>query len=87
MASIPVAAAISGESGTALQPVDVLVARHGFSRPVPPPASSTRPYLASWRKWNEVVPEDSPSSPAARVAVSGPWVRSRPISFIRTGWA
>jgi hypothetical protein len=29
--------------------------RHGFARPLPPPASSTTPYFASWRKWNEQV--------------------------------
>ena len=66
--------------------VDVVVARHGFSRPVPP-ASSTSPYLASCRRWNEHVPDDSPISFPAFVAVSGPCARSSPTSFIRTGCA
>src|SRR5215813_7872003 len=45
------------------------------------------PYLPSWRKWNEQVAELSPSSSAALVAVSGPWVRSSPISDILIGCA
>jgi hypothetical protein len=60
--------------------VNAAVARQGFSRPRPPPASSQRPYFASWRRWNEHVPELSPSWAAACVAVSGPWVRSSPMS-------
>ena len=86
--SRPAAAAISGVPPPATsQSVDVVVARHGFSRPVPPPASSTSPYLASCRRWKEQVPDDWPSNSAARVAVSGPSVRSSPTSAIRTGWA
>ena len=85
--SRPAAAAASGAFCTSSQRVDVVVARHGFSRPVPSPVSSTRPYLASCRRWNEHVPDDSPSSRAACVAVSGPRVRSARISFIRTGCA
>src|SRR5215472_13302498 len=45
------------------------------------------PYLASCRRWNEQLAEDSPSNSAARVAVSGPSVRSRPISDILIGCA
>jgi hypothetical protein len=86
--SRPAAAAVSGVSSpVAPQAVVIVIARHGFSRPVPPPASSTTPYLASWRRWKEQVPDDSPSSSAARVAVSGPSVRSSPTSAIRTGCA
>ena len=81
------AAVASGVSGIAGHEVDIAVARHGFSRPWPPPASSTMPYLASWRRWNEQLPELSPSSCPARVAVSGPSRRSRPISRMRSGWA
>ena len=88
MLSKPAAAAVSGvPSPGASQSVVIVVARHGFSRPVPPPASSTSPYLASCRRWKEQVPDDSPSSSAARVAVSGPSVRSSPTSDIRTGCA
>jgi len=29
--------------------------RQGLARPFPPPASSTNPYFASWRRWNEQV--------------------------------
>src|SRR5215471_9493869 len=45
------------------------------------------PYLASWRRWNEQLAELSPSNSAARVAVSGPSVRSRPIRDILIGCA
>ncbi len=63
------------------------VARQGRSRPLPPPASSTIPYLASWRRWKDMLAELSPRSSAARVAVSGPSTRSSPTRDSRIGWA
>src|SRR5689334_23584355 len=50
----------SGLSGWAGARQPVWVSRHGRVRPGPPPASSTKPYLASWRRWNEQVVGDSP---------------------------
>lgn len=38
------------------------VTRQGRERPGMGPASSTKPYFASWRKWNEQVVGDSPIS-------------------------
>ncbi len=64
-----------------------MVARQGRSRPLPPPASSTRPYFASCRRWKEQLAELSPISSPAWVAVSGPSRRSTPISDSRIGWA
>src|SRR5258708_25167827 len=60
---------------------------HGRSVRWPPGASSAIPYCASWRRWNEQLAELSPRSSAARVAVSGPSVRSNPISDILIGCA
>src|SRR5258707_12418081 len=65
----------------------MVVACHGRSLPWPPGASSALPYFASWRRWNELLDELSPRSSAARVAVSGPSVRSNPISDILIGSA
>ena len=81
------ATARSGFSATSGRLVNMAVARQGRSRPFPPPASSTRPYLASWRRWKDVLAELSPSSSAARVAVSGPSTRSSPTRDSRIGWA
>jgi len=50
----------------------VVVIRHGLARPLAPPASSTTPYFASWRKWNEHVDGGSSMSSLAAAAVSGP---------------
>ena len=81
------AAAASGPSATSGQEVNSVVARHGRSRPLPPPASSTRPYLASCRRWKEQLAELSPISSPAWVAVSGPSRRSTPISDSLIGCA
>src|SRR3954471_8055416 len=78
---------MSASAGVDFHVVNVAVARHDFWRPLPPPASSTKPYFASWRKWNEHVPELSPSRSAACVAVIGPSRRRSPISAMRTGCA
>jgi len=67
--------------------VDTAVALHGRSLPRPPPASSTSPYLASWRRWKEQLAALSPIRSPAWVAVSGPVRRSSPISASRIGWA
>ena len=61
--------------------------RHGRERPVPPSASSTKPYFANVRRWNEQLAGDSPTSSAASVAVSGPSRVSASSSAHRTGWA
>src|SRR6266511_369466 len=82
-----VAAASSGVAATLGQVVDIAVALHGRSRPRPPPASSTRPYLESCRRWNQQLWALSPRRCPAWVAVSGPSVRSRPISRRRSGCA
>ncbi len=66
-------------------PMDV--SRHGRDRPVPPPASSTNPYFASWRRWNEQVVADSPIRSPTWVAVIAPPSASSSNSAIRTGWA
>src|SRR5690242_9532919 len=81
------AAAAAGLSVLSSHWVNIAVARQGRSRPCPPGASSTSPYLASDRRWNEVLPELSPSSTPAWVAVSGPCIRSMPSSAIRSGCA
>ena len=62
------------------------MSRHGRVRPGPAPASSTKPYLASCRKWKEHVFGGSPMSSPAWVAVSGPSSRSASSSARRTGW-
>jgi len=59
---------------------------HGRRRPAPPPASSTKPYFASWRRWNEHVVGDSPISSPASVAVRAPCRPSTSRSDSRTGW-
>ena len=58
----------------------------GRLRPDPPPASSTKPYFASWRKWNEHVVGDSPISSPAWVAVSAPSTARTSSRARRTGW-
>ena len=63
----------------------IVVIRHGRARPLPPPASSTNPYLASWRRWNEQVVGDSPIRSPSSVAVSAPPMVSSSISASRTG--
>ncbi len=50
----------------------IVVSRQGLARPWPPPASSTNPYFASWRRWNEQVVGDSPIRSPASVAVCAP---------------
>src|ERR1700683_5442271 len=63
--------------------------RHGRSRPRPPPASSTNPYLARVRRWKAQLAGDSPSSSLASVAVSV-LVSALPLASsraIRSGWA
>src|SRR3954467_4162517 len=66
---------------------NIAVACQGRSRPRPPAASSTSPYLASCRRWNDALAGTSPISAPARVAVSGPSRRSRPTRRRRVGWA
>src|SRR6266581_545997 len=83
----PDAASSAGLPVTDGTSVNMAVARHGRSRPRPPPASSTRPYLASCRRWNEQLAELSPTSSPARVAVSGPSERSSPSKDSRKGCA
>src|SRR6266540_1694176 len=80
-----VAAASSGVAATLGQVVDIAVALHGRSRPRPPPASSTRPYLESCRRWNQQLWALSPTRCPAWVAVSGPSVRSRRASVSSSG--
>ena len=63
-----------------------VVSRHGRDRPGAGPASSTNPYLASCRKWNEQVLGGSPISSPAWVAVSCPSRFSASSSARRTGW-
>ncbi len=65
----------------------MVVSRQGLARPWPPPASSTNPYFASWRRWNEQVVGDSPIRSPASVAVCAPPSSSASSSSIRTGWA
>ena len=65
-------------------PIDVIF--HGRARPLPPPASSTKPYLASWRRWNEQVVGDSPICSPSCVAVIAPPRLSASRRAIRTGW-
>src|SRR6476646_9251933 len=48
---------------------DRSTARQGRLRPDAPGASSTKPYLASWRRWNEQLAGESPSTAPASVAV------------------
>ena len=66
---------------------DSVEARHGRSRPRPPPASSTKPYFASVRRWNAQLAGDSPSASLAWVAVRVGFTPKSSISAIRTGWA
>ena len=72
-------------AGASDMPIDV--SRHGRARPWPPPASSTNPYFASWRRWNEQVVGDSPIRSPASVAVCAPPCSSASSSAIRTGCA
>ena len=67
------------------QLVKEAVARHGRSRPRPPPASSTSPYFASCPRWKVQRCGVSSSARAACVAVSGPCRRKSPTSSSRVG--
>ena len=60
--------------------------RHGRCRPRPPGASSTKPYFASVRRWNDALAGDSPISSPAWVAVIGPSASSSSSSANRVGW-
>src|SRR5438477_8761982 len=77
----------SGEPPAPDQLVNIAVACQGRSRPRPPAASSTSPYLASCRRWNDALAGTSPISAPACVAVSGPSRRSSPTRRSRVGWA
>ena len=66
---------------------DFAEAFHGRSRPRPPPASSTKPYFASVRRWNAQLAGDSPSASLAWVAVSVACTPNSSIRAIRTGCA
>ena len=46
--------------------------RQGLARPFPPPASSTNPYFASWRRWNEQAVGVAPIRLPSSVAVIAP---------------
>src|SRR6185503_14919945 len=61
-----------------VRPADVV--RGGLPWSVPPPASSTRPHLASWRRWKETLAGLWSRCRPASVAVSGPSKRSSPSS-------
>ena len=65
---------------------DFVEAFHGRSRPRPP-ASSTKPYFASVRRWNAQLAGDSPSASLAWVAVRVSWTPKSSIRLIRTGCA
>ena len=49
------AIARSGFSAASGRLVNMAVARQGRSRPLPPPALAIIPYLASWRRWKDVL--------------------------------
>ncbi len=81
------ASATSASSCTSLQRIPSWRSFHGRRRPVPPSASSTNPYLASWRRWNEAFAGLSPTRSPASVAVSCPASVSASSSASRTGCA
>ena len=63
-------------------------ARPGRACRAPPPgASSTRPYLASWRRWKLAWLAGMPSSRATSAARIGPAAASSSRIRLRTGWA
>src|SRR4051794_10167471 len=84
---MPAASAVSGSSWTSVTRMPVCTVHQGRWRPVPPGASSTKPYFASWRRWNEQFDGLSPTRSAACVAVSVPASLSASIRARRTGWA
>src|SRR5215469_12393886 len=63
------------------------VRRHGRSRPLPPPASTTYPYLARVRRWKAQFAGLSPSSSLAWVAVSVPACINASSNASRSGCA
>ena len=79
------AISVSGSACTELNCIPVAVSRHGRDRPLPPPASSTKPYLASCRRWNEQVVGDSLIRSPTSVAVIAPPRSRASMSAMRTG--
>src|SRR5262249_13842718 len=62
--------------------------RHWRSRRSGPgPASSTKPYLASWRRWNEQLAWETPSTRPHCAAVAGPVATSSSSRSRRRGCA
>ena len=84
--SVSAASTVSVSCPQVRQLCERCTSRHGFSRPCPPSAGSTNPYLASIPRWYEQLATLSPVYSAHRVAVAE---CSRPSSSIRdqrVGW-